>query len=161
MEIKCKMNKIILTNETDIYTFFEIIDKSEAGSILDVGMFLKRIGSVSRQVKEKEIPRDRILTGVDYFEEIQCPVWNNIYDEIYRPEEIFISENNQRYELATVLQLHEYIEEEKYFEMWEWLCGHVSYVLTDYNIDKVKKMIKYMTVLPVTVDDKSYWFITL
>ena len=155
------MNKMILTNETDIYTFFEIIDKSEAGSILDVGMFLKRIGSVSRQVKEKEIPRDRILTGVDYFEEIQCPVWNNIYDKIYTPEEIFITENNQRYELATVLQLHECIEEEKYFEMWKWLCGHVSYVLTDYNIDKVKKMIKYKTVLPVTVDDKSYWFITL
>ena len=85
MEKKCKMNKMILTNETDIYTFFEIIDKSEAGSILDVGMFLKRIGSVSRQVKEKEIPRDRILTGVDYFEEIQCPVWNNIYDKIYTP----------------------------------------------------------------------------
>ena len=161
MEIKCKMNKMILTNETDIYTFFETIDKSEAGSILDVGMFLKRIGSVSRQVKEKEIPRDRILTGVDYFEEIQCPVWNNIYDKIYRPEEIFIPENNQRYELATVLHLHECVEEEKFYEMWEWLCGHVYYVLTDYNIDKVKDMIKYKTVLPVTVDDKSYWFITL
>lgn len=155
------MDKMILTSETDIYAFFEIIDRAEVNSILDVGMFLKRIGSVSRQVKDKEIPSDKKLIGVDFFPEAVCPVWNTIYDAIYRPDEIFMTENYQKYELATVIQLEECIGKTEVFPMWEWLSAHVSYIITDWKLDEIKKMIPFRTEVEITVDNKSYWFITL
>lgn len=155
------MNQMILTNETDIYAFFEIIDRTEARSILDVGMFLKRIGGVSRQVKEKEISPDKELIGVDFFPETACPVWNTIYDKIYRPNEIFLPDNHQEYELAVVLQLEKCMDEAESFSMWAWLSAHVSYILTDWRSDEVKKMTGFKAVREITVDNKSYWFITL
>lgn len=155
------MDNMTLTSETDIYAFFEIIDKAEAEHILDVGMFLKRIGSVSRQVKDKGIPADKTLTGVDFFPEVVCPVWNTIYDAIYKPNEIFIPENHQSYELATVIQLEEYLAQTDIFPMWEWLSAHVSYVMTDWNPDALRKIITVRNEMEIMVDDKSYRFITL
>lgn len=155
------LDKMILTNETDIYTFFEIINRTEADSILDVGMFLKRVGSISRQIKDKEIPSDKKLAGVDFFPEVACPVWNTIYDVIYRPEEIFVSENEQKYELATVIQLEKYMEETETLSMWKWLSTHVSYIVTDWELEAVKKIVKVKSEQKITVDNKLYQFITL
>lgn len=155
------VEKMILTSETDIYAFFEIIDRTEAVSILDVGTFLKRIGSVSRQVKDKEITTDKKLIGVDFFHEVVCPVWNTIYDAIYKPNEIFFKENHQKYELATVMQLEKCMDEEEVLPMWKWLSTHVSYIMTDWKIEEVKKIITVKNAQKIMVDDKSYWFITL
>ncbi|WP_075721639.1 hypothetical protein [Roseburia sp. 499] len=155
------MDKMILTYETDIYAFFEVIDRTEADSILDVGMFLKRIGSVSRQVKDKEIPADKKMVGVDFFPEIVCPVWNTIYDAIYKPEEIFSSENHQKYELAVMIQVEELAHKEEMPLMWNWLSSHVSYLLTDWNLEEVKEMVAFKTEQEITVDGRSYRFITL
>lgn len=160
-QVRLNMNNMILTDETDIYTYFEIIEKAEAKSILDIGMFLKRIGSVSRQVKDKEIPVGKILDGVDCFSSIQCPVWTKIYDKIYSIDELFDSDSNETYELATVLHVQECMSNEIFVAMWKWLCSHVSYILTDVSIDSVGKMIKYDTELPIDVDGKKYWFITV
>lgn len=155
------MDKMIHTNETDIYAFFEIIDRAEVDSILDVGMFLKRIGSVSRQVKDKEIPSNKKLIGVDIFHEVVCPVWNTIYDAIYRPNEFFLPENHQKYELATVIQLEECMDKEEVRSMWKWLSTHVSYIMTDWKLEEVKKIVTVKSEQEITVDDKSYKFITL
>ncbi len=157
--------KMILTSETDIYAYFEIIDRAEIDNILDVGMFLKRIGGVSRQVKEKEIPFDKKLIGVDFFPEIASPIWNTIYDSVYKPQEIFLTENEQKYEMAVVMQLKEVadkvLKEAGRIQMWEWLSNHVSYILTDWKIEEVRKMIKVHTEREIKVDEKSYWFLSI
>lgn len=155
------VEKMILNSETDIYAFFEIIDRAEAASILDVGMILKRIGSVSRQVKDKEITTDKKLIGVDFFPEVVCPVWNTIYDVIYKPNEIFLQENHQKYELAVVMQLEKCMDKEEVRPMWKWLSTHISYIMTDWKLEEVKKMIIFKNVQEIVVDDKLYWFITL
>ena len=49
---------MILKNENDIYLYFETIEQLEPKHILDVGMFLKRIGSVSRKVMDREVLAD-------------------------------------------------------------------------------------------------------
>lgn len=155
------MDKMILTDETDIYAFFEIIDRTEADSILDVGMFLKRIGSVSRQVKDKEISMEKKLIGVDFFPEISCPVWKTIYDSVFGVEEFFSPKNNQKYQLAMVLQLEGCINETEYVQMWNWLSSHVSYIMTDWNMEKVRKLARFKTSREITINQKKYWFITL
>lgn len=155
------MDKMILANETDMYAFFEIIDRTEADRILDVGMFLKRIGAVSRQIKDKEISLEKKLTGIDFFSEIDCPIWNTIYDSVYQPDEFFLPENNQTYELAMVLQLEHCVDREESVQMWNWLSAHVSFFLTDWNMEEVKRLVKFKTETPITIDDKSYSFIIL
>lgn len=155
------MDKMILTDETDIFAFFEVIDQVEASSILDVGMFLKRIGSVSRQIKEKEIYPNQRLTGVDFFPEISCPVWEKIYDDIYKPDEIFWTENTNQYELAVVLQLEEHMEKNLADCMWQWMSGHVSYILTDWDMKKIENRAEYKNSLEIRIDDKIYHFLIM
>ena len=155
------MEKMILTSETDMYAFFEIIDRTEAENILDVGMFLKRIGAVSRQVKDKEIPLEKKMTGVDFFSSTDCPVWNTIYDSIYRSNEFFLPKNNQTYELAMMLQLEHCVDRKESVQMWNWLATHVSYIMTDWNVEEIRKLAKFKADTEITIDNKSYRFITL
>lgn len=155
------MEEMILTSETDIYAFFEIIDQTEADSILDVGMFLKRIGSVSRQVKDKVIPVEKNLIGVDFFPEISCPVWKTIYNSVFTAGDFFASENSQKYELAMVLQLEGSVDATKSNQMWSWLSTHVSYVMTDWSVQDIGKSATFKTSEEITIDNKSYRFITL
>ena len=65
---------MILKNENSIYMFYEAIEQLEPEKILDVGMFLKRTGAVSRKVMSRDIPEDRQLTGIDFFPELTFPV---------------------------------------------------------------------------------------
>lgn len=155
------MESMILTNETDIYVFFEIIDKVEAESILDVGMFLKRVGSVSRQIKDKEISGDKTLVGVEFFPEVICPIWNRIYNAVYTPDELFKKEHTRKYELATVLRLKDCMSDTEAATMWKWLKKHVSYLLTDWDFMEISKVIDVRNERKITVDDKSYSFITM
>lgn len=124
-------------------------------------MFLKRIGAVSRQVKDKEIPMEKKLTGVDFFSEITCPVWNTIYDFVYQSNEFFQKENRKRCELAMVMQLEHCVDKAESIRMWSWLSSHVSYIMTDWNMVAVRKLARFKMDREITINDKSYWFITL
>lgn len=68
---------MIIRNENDIYIYFEVITQLEPRKILDIGMFLKRIGSVARKVMDEELSEELVLDGVDLFPEIDFPVWKD------------------------------------------------------------------------------------
>ena len=68
---------MILKNENDIYMYFETIEQLAPQRVLDIGMFLKRIGSVSRKVMDREVPAEVCLDGIDLFPQFQFPVWRN------------------------------------------------------------------------------------
>lgn len=147
---------MILTNGTDIYTYFEVIEQVEPNSILDVGMFLKRIGSVSRQVKDKEILPEKKLTGVDFFPEFRCPVWTTVYNEIYKPDNFFVPENKKEYDLAVLFQLEEYVKKDIVLDMWKWLLFHSKYLVTDWNMKEVEQMISVPAGREISSNDRSY-----
>ena len=44
-----------MLKKNDIYIFFETMKQLEPHSILDIGMFFKRIGAVSRNAMDEEI----------------------------------------------------------------------------------------------------------
>ena len=55
-------DRMILRNENSIYMFYEIVEQLEPASILDMGMFLKRAGSVSRKIMDRKCQRRLYLT---------------------------------------------------------------------------------------------------
>lgn len=98
---------MILKNENSIYMFYEVIQQLESEKILDVGMFLKRVGAVSRKVMSREIPENKKLYGIDFFPEITFPVWDNIYNRIEAAELYYRNSDTRQYDLAVVLGIEE------------------------------------------------------
>lgn len=57
---------MILNNQNDMYLYFQMINELQPDSVLDAGMFLKRAGSVSRQMMGCGISEDVRLDGIDF-----------------------------------------------------------------------------------------------
>ena len=77
---------MITTNKNDFIAYFQIINQLNAKSVLDIGMFLKSAGCVSRQACGLEIPGHVILDGIDLFPSIHIPVYEKIYNHIFGRE---------------------------------------------------------------------------
>lgn len=126
------MNNIsekLITNQNDIYIFFEIIKQIEPKSIIDLGMFLKRIGNISRQTANEEISGAVRMDAVDYLGDLQVPVYERVYNNIYN-ESAFLK-SAATYELAVILRPERIVSREREECLWSHLKGKVPYVLTD------------------------------
>ncbi|GEM_PF-1479871 len=71
-----------ITDGTDVYIYFELIRQLQPNSVLDAGMFLQRIGAVSRQAMNCEIASDIQLVGIHTKQQKVFPVYHQIYNEI-------------------------------------------------------------------------------
>ena len=91
---------MILNNQNDMYLYFQMINELQPDSVLDAGMFLKRAGSVSRQMMGCGISEDVRLDGIDFFPELQLPVWKTIYNKIYQGERLSEIQVVSNYDLA-------------------------------------------------------------
>lgn len=69
----------MITDKDVMYIYSEVINQMEPRKILDVGMFYKAIGAVSRRILEMEVPEDCYITGV----ETDSISWLNVYETIY------------------------------------------------------------------------------
>ncbi len=76
-----------IVNQNAVYLYFEIVRQIKPERIIDVGMFLKRIGAVSRQAMGMEIGRNVELCGIDAMPECSAGVYGTIYDRIWSIEE--------------------------------------------------------------------------
>lgn len=119
---------MIITNENDMYIFFELIRRLEAVSVLDVGMFLKRIGSVSRSLKNAALPEMLEIDGIDIYSGINFPVWKTVYSHIINVENFLDEELVKSYDLMIVLGVEEIAEK----------------INLDKLVDKVEKHVKYI-----------------
>lgn len=75
--------KQVVTDEDEIFTYFEVIRQLSPARILDVGMMLKRMGAVSRQAMHCAVPESARLDGVDFYPEVELPIYQTIYNHIY------------------------------------------------------------------------------
>ena len=55
----------MITDKDVMYIYSEVINQMEPQKILDVGMYYKAIGAVSRIILEMEVPEDCHITGVE------------------------------------------------------------------------------------------------
>lgn len=120
----------IITDGTDIYVYYELIRQADPQSILDIGMFLKRCGAVSRQVMGQEISRQVCLDGVMFLEETDFLIYHAVYDTIY-PNLQAAAESGKRYEVSTLFHVNEYLSAEEKYGLWKFLSEKTDILLAD------------------------------
>lgn len=127
--------KKCITNQNDIYLYFEIIKQVQPQSVLDVGMFLKRIGAVSRQAANSEVGSEVCLYGVDFMESCKAEVYGQVYDVIEDVSEFMkkVKEGwDGKFDLAWMLRVADSgIDDNSEKILWKWLSEHADYVVVD------------------------------
>lgn len=95
-----------------MYIFCEVINQLEPESILDIGMFFKSIGGVSRQILGIEISDSIYITGVDTDKTNGLNVYSRVYNKIISKNGIRedkqrcyqdINQQVKKYDLAILL----------------------------------------------------------
>ena len=150
---------MIIKNENSIYIFYEMIEQLEPASILDVGMFLKRVGSVSRKIMGREVPENVKLDGVDFFPQTSFPIWNTIYDQMKTAEEYFCAGDDKRYDLVTVLGISELQKEISLTEIIERTAEVSKYVLTDRLETEWCAHKRFVRAVDIKVEDDIFYLI--
>lgn len=113
-----------------MFLYFKMIQEEPEGPILDIGMFLKRIGAVSRRVLDIEIPKTTVLNGVDAPGTPSFPVYEKIYDRIlpsFVPEET-------RYALCFFLRPQDLYSEKEREEILSWCASHCDKTVTEEDV---------------------------
>lgn len=146
---------MIIQKENDAYVYFQIVKELQPTSVLDVGMFLKRTGSLSRQMMNCEIPREVWLDGVDFFPEVEFPIWEIIYNEIYCAEKFIGMKNLPVYELGILLGSEGLRGKVLFGELLALMKNRVSLFLADSCLKEVEgeKMQE------ITVEGEVYYLI--
>lgn len=152
---------MIITNKNYIYTYFHIMKELQPLSVLDIGMFLKRVGSVSRQMMNCEIPWDIRLDGIDFFPELQFPAWETIYDEIYTETSFIAKDGILPYELGIFLGSEAPMLNNKNLQkkLLIQLSHKVSWLLTDTFLRETAEEFSGKKMQPVTVDGNTCYLI--
>lgn len=149
---------MMITDRNDIYLYFEWIKQTNPASILDFGIFLQRIGAVSRQVMNCEIPKDRILEGVSMNEKVQ-PVYTKIYDKIINIKSIHTLDAKV-YDLIYFLDIYSEYDNTMMISkeaLWNWLLNHGKIIVADTNdIDFINFMTSHVTCQAIHLEGKQY-----
>lgn len=155
-----------ITDADEIYYYFEMINNITPQSILDVGMFLKRIGAISRQAMSCEIPGSVRLYGIDFFPEKEMAVYQNVYDEIVTKRQFFEKEKlpweTLGFDVAVMLETEECLEEEENQALWSYVLRNAKSIISD--TAAAKKQVERRQIkgyYPVSVGTKSYAWIPL
>lgn len=149
----------MITDANDIYLYFDWIEKSKPTSVLDFGIFLQKIGAVSRQVMNCELPEDVVLDGVSMQEQIQ-PIYTVIYNNITNIKSLSILDD-KIYDLIYFLDMqNEYREDIVPMpkeELWMWLLNHGKTIVTDTkDANFVAFMLNHTTCQAICLKDKQY-----
>ena len=144
------------TNENDIYLFFEVIHQSSPKRVLDVGLFAQRIGMISRQAMNCEIPTGTELTGWNILNLSILPVYETIYDEIKNS----VSKPDASYDLIFLLHVNEFLNQADKVSLWELLISHGKSIIADASDSH---FLSYMTqrcsLESVQLEQQQYVFI--
>ena len=150
---------MILKNENDIYIYFEAIEQLEPQKVLDIGMFLKRIGGVSRKAMNRRVPANTDLDGIDLFCDIKLPIWETIYDSVMTAEAFLEDPEEERYDLAVFLGAEEAAEKLPLLKMAEALYARAKYVLLDGLSDVWKSCWKDVSTRDINLEENHYYLL--
>lgn len=120
----------IITNDNDIYIYLTMIERLQPSSILDVGLFLQRIGAISRQTMSCEIPKHIYLEGIELFGQSPLPIYHQIYNQITIAPDFDFSDDRV-YDLAICLRVNEWLHPDDRLFFWHYLITHAKAVLAD------------------------------
>ena len=147
------MMNINITNQNDIFVYFSLINQLKVQKFIDVGMFLKRIGSISRQVKGLELSPYLHMDAYDIFPETTPDIYSTIYNNIYTS----FDDITNRYQLAILLRLDNIIDLKTKIDLWIKAMDCSDYILADY--ESVKYFLDNgvpLNITPISVDNMNY-----
>lgn len=148
---------MILRNENSIYMFYEVVEQLDPELILDMGMFLKRVGSVSRKIMDREVPKEVVLDGVDFFPEVSFPIWSTIYSGIETAEEYFGGMDSKRYDLAAVFGIEEMKKKIPLADIAERAAKASKYVLVDQWLPEWSGQKGFIRAVDIKVEEDIYF----
>ena len=128
---------IWINNKDDIILFTSVVSQIKPESVIDIGMFLQRMGAVSTN---SFLEDDAAADGV--FAECERRDYGGVYDVLYRKKctlDDFVNPHNpsayeitdRRYNLAVMMKSSPIIPAEHKPRIWKWLQKHSEYVLAD------------------------------
>ena len=145
--------------DNDLYMYFQAIEDTEAQSVLDIGMTLKRAGSISRSIMDGEVAESVQLVGVD-FEPLQMfPVYQTVYDEVINCEQV---DGIEWMDLVIALKCKELME-----DLWllvEKIRKKCHWLLLDDTEEEILQYIDSSIVLDVielNLEDTTYYLLTM
>ena len=150
---------MILKNQNDIYIYFETIEQLEPKRVLDIGMLLKRAGSVSRKIMAREVPEETWLDGIDFFPEICFPVWDRIYNRIVNPEQFLKEKPKDVYGLAVLLGVETVVSNVYFSKIMKKLPECTRYLLTNRILDMQKMDWPKVKIIDLQVEQDAYFLL--
>ncbi|MCI8785713.1 MAG: hypothetical protein HFI84_03515 [Eubacterium sp.] len=150
---------MILKNENDIYMYFETIEQLAPQRVLDIGMFLKRIGSVSRKVMDREVPAEVCLDGIDLFPQLQFPVWDTVYDVRVSLNRFLAEPKGNGYDLAVFLGMDAVLLELPLSQLAEALPLCTRYLLVDRFPQIWRECWSYALARDLKLEDSGYYLL--
>lgn len=152
MDIVKSFGDKCIVNQNDVYLYFEIIRQLKPERVIDAGMFLKRIGAVSRQAMNLEIGADVELCGVDVIPQCRAGIYGVIYDKVWNvrdflnvnetyctkisknhkePDELKLEGAKKLYDLAFMLRTDTCLEEHDERRIVKRIEREASYLVVD------------------------------
>lgn len=151
------ISNVIINNWNDIYTYFQVIRAYKPDSILDVGMFLKRTGCISRRTMSFEALEAVQLDGIDLFPEYQLNIYLDIYDHVYTVDNMNLLPENKKYDMIIMLNTTDFISKEQENILFQYAIKHARYILTDMNfIENQIQNGMHVKYHDVTVENSQY-----
>ncbi len=151
-----------MITDTDVmYVYCEVINQLEAQKILDIGMFFKAVGAVSRSLLDMQIPQEYNITGVDIDKIPYLEIYDTIYNRITDVDELFNGAyKDEKYDLITFIGAEkEKMSDAARKNLLEKLIGNAKNILTyDYDVNFLKK---YGTVVSVEINGKKFALATV
>ena len=148
------LKEYMLNDHRDLLAYGGIVSELSPTSILDVGMFLKRVGAVSRSFRNFSIPGKTLLCGVDFFED-ELAVYQRIYTKTVDMAGAEKLLSGEHFDLVVMLGIEGLIGEEDYKRLLELISEGGSFILTDEKY--VVENLKQMTSSVFTIENKSYY----
>lgn len=98
-----------ITDADMIFFYMSMLDYLKPKRVLDIGMFLKRAGFISRQAMAMEISEEIVLCGVDVYPEYPLELYERIYHQVTDKDtflsgiERYLSDPEYRFDAAVLL----------------------------------------------------------
>lgn len=149
----------MILNKNTMYIYYEVINQLEPECVIDIGLFYKSIGGVSRLILNEEVSKKCYLLGVctDSIEGLD--IYNNIYNKIVAENKFYAlcQSSSKRYKLA--IMLSDSIPQDKKCEFIKITSQISSYILALYT-DK-ELFDDNLDMVELSVDEDKYILVNL
>ncbi len=154
-----KAGKEVITDKGTMYVWFTMASKPEYRSVLDVGLFLHRIGAISRQVADIGVVADKEIYGLAFPSEPVFAVMKALYQRVW--DVAACKEAEKQFDLGLLLSLGAFKDEcdEVFLRSVVKHCRQVF--LDEETMEAYPFFRTYKEILPMHMDQESFYLIRI